>query len=142
VSKWWLRTCLLCISRRDVDNCTKAIQQLQHEVATLRKGLLLVHAASVRPQQWAAQISAPQATQEPTPVSGQAPAPEQQPQMNMQMPAQEPTVMDTASGPLHHPETMQTLSAEAAAMQKQWLEMNATEGNSAATLPQMIGPEA
>ncbi|KAK9905521.1 hypothetical protein WJX75_001517 [Coccomyxa subellipsoidea] len=81
--------------RRDVDNCTKAIQQLQHEVATLRKGLLL-----------------------------------------------EPTVMDAASGPLHHPETMQTLSAEAAAMQKQWLEMNATEGNSAATLPQMIGPEA
>ena len=137
----------MCVCRRDVDACTRAIQQLQQEVATLRKGLLLVHAASVRPQQWATKAIAPQATQEAPladPLSGQAPGPEQQPQMDMRMPVPEPPDMNAASGPVHQ-EGMEFLSAEAvslAAQQKQPLDTSAMEGYSATTLPQMRGPEA
>ena len=104
-------------------------------MATLRKGLLLVHAASIRPQQWAAQSDAPQAPQESpvsNTISGYAQAPERQPHVDMQMPSAEPGAMHTASGPVHQ-EAMQAPIAAAATH---------ASDDSAATLPNMIGPEA
>ncbi len=120
-----LRKCLLC-HRKELEERDRSINQLQQEVVTLRKALILVHAAVVRPQQ-----------QPPPPQQWSAEPVHEQPQTPS---AQPPSFNSPASAV--HSEAMPATNGRVPAERSQVPGAKPGEHDPADALPQAIIYEA